>query len=184
MIQLSVNVKEYDALAKAYADLGRKGAKIAISQALNKVGAKAKTQSKRVLAAQTSYKVGYVASITTEVKSGPATLTHRLKMVDTAHNIGILGAKQTKAGVVVTAWGKKQLYEGTFIIKKWGGVYKRKGERRFPLKSIYAPVLPNELVRNDAHGKHAKAFTKLANDTLADQILKQVAYQLGLAKGK
>lgn len=68
--------------------------------------------------------------------------------------------------------------KGTFVIKKYGGaIFKRTGDKRFPVKKIWGPFLPNELLRNDMPTlKNAK---RLVDQDLQARVLRHLAMALG-----
>jgi hypothetical protein len=55
--------------------------------------------------------------------------------------------RQTKKGVSTKVWGRRRVLPHTFIISEFGGnVFVRTSENRFPLRKLWGPSLPKELV--------------------------------------
>jgi len=55
------------------------------------------------------------------------------------------GSVSSMAGAEATAWNIRRVFKGSFMVH--GRVVIRTGEARFPLRTLYAAVLPNELAK-------------------------------------
>ena len=81
-------------------------------------------------------------------------------------------ARQTRRGVSAAPWGLRRVFPHTFIVEKLGGqVFRREGGARLPIRKLWGPSLPIELVR----GASPAAFEKAA----AADLPQRVAHELG-----
>ncbi|WP_194094629.1 phage tail protein [Marivivens aquimaris] len=146
----------YD-LSNSLAMLGEKQGKLAMARALNHEGKKAMTAVVRHLAKSTS------------VKQSTIRKGLRLRQAWTEEgrddylNVQIIARgkhlslsefkpRQLKKGVSATVWGKRQRFDGAFMLKKAGStVFKNTGEwnprsgRNNNIEKLWGPSLPVEL---------------------------------------
>lgn len=144
----------------------------AIRRAVNHTGDKATTQVARALAKQTGVKYGAVKK---------AMYTRRATYNRTSYVIGSRGgyiplkefqARQTSDGVAATVWGKRRVFPHSFIIPSLGGnVFIRMGKDRKPIRPMWGPALPNELIKDET----AKMFLA----TVAAELPARVAHEVG-----
>lgn len=143
-----------DVLTKFEAAVYRVGegeARKQFSRALNHEGRKGFTQVRRALTKQTSIKYGDVLRQTRFKSSSRADL--EIVMTGEGYHFPLkyFGAKQFKKGTRVKVWGKLITFAHAFIVPRYGGnVYRRLGKPRFPIKRMYGPAIPVELVRADS----------------------------------
>ncbi len=83
------------------------------------------------------------------------------------------GARETQIGVTAIVWGKQQTFPSTFIVPRFGNVYKRKGAARGPIESLYGPAIPVELVKDES----LVAFEQSGADVLREA-MRQLALLL------
>lgn len=162
MLEFKVDARAIVPIATAFEEAGRKAPQ-AIARTLNWVGDVARTQVTRTLAAETGVSYGTVRK-QLRVKRARAT--------DLNYDIGVSGAhiplaefkaRQAKLGVSAAPWGQRRVFAHTFIVPKLGGqVFVREGKGRFPIRKLWGPSLPVELLR----GKAPEAFQRVAEQAL------------------
>lgn len=125
-------------------------AKTVFSRAMNTEGRKSYTAVKRAIAKQTSIKVGDVARSMSFKPSRPNALETRVIGKGRHFPLSYFGAKQFSYGVRAKVWGAAQTYPHAFIVKRYGGgAYKRLSAKRFPIKQLWGPAIPVELVKDE-----------------------------------
>jgi hypothetical protein len=89
-------------------------------------------------------------------------------------------AKQTPGGVIASPWGVQRVFPHTFIATVKAGkdgtaeqVFVRKGAESLPIKKLWGPALPVELVRPE----NVDMIEKIA----ADMLPRRLAYRLDRA---
>ena len=158
------------------------------SRALNHTGRKARTQVRRALTKQTGLKRDVIVRAVKDTPSNPATLRFLLEATGGDIALKYFGARETRRGVSAAPFGKRQVFEGTFlkggrfpdreVIRKYGGnVMKRVGGARHPVKVQKSGVtIPAEMVK----GETASAF----NSTVARELPPRIAHEIRrLTKG-
>lgn len=147
-------------------------AKAAARMALNDTGRQVNTQVKRALVKQSGIKYG---AINKGVKQEFATNARlEFKIIGTGKHFGLtdFGARQTKRGVSAAPWAKRRIFPSTFFAKKLGNqVFVRTGKARLPIKKLYGPSIPREMVRDQV----PITFKTMATTILPTQIRKQFA---------
>lgn len=148
MISIEASIAPLLALEKRLQDFGNQ-APHAIRRAVNHTGDRALTQVTRVLAKQTGVKYSAVKK---------ALYTKRATYSRSSYTIGAKGgyiplkefdARQTQGGVSAQVWGKRRVYPHSFIVPSMGGnVFVRVGKHRRPIRVMWGPALPAELVKD------------------------------------
>lgn len=170
---MAINVS-WDGLG-AIRELLLRAAKVspqATSRALNRTIDVARTNVTRALVSQTGLKFGRVRKATSVLRSSSTSLSAELRARDGYTSLRDFGARQTKRGVSAAPWGRRQVFDGAFIVKLYGGhVYKREGRKRFPIQKLYGPAIPNEMVK----GQSRQAFYRAVETELP----KRLDHELG-----
>jgi hypothetical protein len=145
----------------------RKGMALAVNHTLGKV----ETQVGRAVVKQTGLKYGAVKSAMKRYSANASTL--RGEIVGRGPYIALkeFGARKTKKGVSAAPWATRRVFPHTFFVKAFGGnVFKRKGKKRFPIKGLYGPAIPKEMVKDES----ARVF----GVTVATQLPPRVQHEL------
>ncbi|MCF3935273.1 hypothetical protein L1787_17880 [Acuticoccus sp. M5D2P5] len=164
---------------KAVKALGESKAKKAYARALTRTNARAFTQVKRTLPEQvglnkTTQKDFVAMAGLRKVDASGGRLEARIVSTGSALNLKEFGAKQFSWGVSASPWGEKQRFEGAFIFAgRWnsgkpvkdGNVYKRLTAESRPLRPLWGPAIPKEMVRGAS-----KAAWENAAHTLDERI--------------
>jgi len=192
MMMAGVSVKTSGTVADILAPvemLADNRGKQVLSRALNHSLAKTETAVNRALAKQTGLKYGDVKKEISRFSSNAGNLQGEIKGKGGHHKLKEFKARQTKKGVSAAPWGDRMIFRGTFIIGKYGGnVFKRigkasentldkladygiKGTGRFPIKALYGPAIPKEMVKDEAQA----AFEKTISTALPQRVELELA---------
>lgn len=88
----------------------------------------------------------------------------------------LFAARKTKAGVTAAPWGTRRVFKHTFLVGKAGGnVFKRLGKGRLPIKKLWGPAVPREMVRDES----AAAF----HAVVGAEMPKRLAHEISRATG-
>ena len=122
----------------------------AIAKALDAVGNKTKTQLKRAVAKQAGVKAGRVeAALSVRQAMGSGQGTFTIVARDVTLSLKEFGARQTRAGVSAAPWNKRRVFPHTFIGPN-GHVFVREGKARLPIKKLWGPNIPKEMVKDQS----------------------------------
>lgn len=117
--------------------------------ALNHTVAKARTQVGRAVAAQSGLGYGSVTKEIRQFSASPGRPEAELKASGGYHRLSEFAARQTGKGVSAAPWGARRIFPHTFFIAKYsGGVFRRQGSARFPVKQLWGPAIPKEMVKD------------------------------------
>lgn len=149
-LEVKVDARGFNRMAAAFAKAGA-NVKPALQRAINHTGDKARTQVTRALVKQTGLKYGRVRQAMRTVRAGVLGLTYRIIAKGGYVSLKEFGARQTQKGVSAAPWGKRRVFPHTFIVPSLGGhVFERKGRARFPIRKLWGPAVPAELVRDQS----------------------------------
>jgi hypothetical protein len=156
----------------------------AMSRGLNEHIRAQERQATNIVGAQTGLGAGRVRRVTTAIPSTPGAVMQALVRVnDKAIPAGAETRRswnRSMAGAVHGDWPtytrKGGLMAGTFMAK--GAIYARTSKKRGPLKKIWGPVLPNELLRKDMPAY--PAAERLVNADLERRVMRAVMFEFGL----
>ncbi len=148
-----------------------------LNRTLNRVGDMARTQTFRALADQTGLKYGDISGgvSTIRARGGPATQAYELDARGGYLTLSHFRPVQTREGVTARPWGMTRDFRGAFIVRKLGPlVFRRVGRERLPIKPLYGPAIPNEMVK----GASAAAFVKTAQERLPGELAHQLEFAI------
>lgn len=135
----------------------------AVALALNRTAETARGKVTRALVKQTGLKFGVIRKATSIWRANAGNLSAEIRTKGGFTSLKEFGARQTKKGVSAAPWGRRQVFDGTFIVRRYGGhVYKREGRARFPIQKLYGPAIPVEMVK----GQSAQAFYRAVETDL------------------
>lgn len=154
----------------------------AIVEGLNEGGDKTRTQVQRALKVQTG--VSKYSSITSRMadsgKGWARAAPGRLQYVIVAKGKGLpikeFPARLAKA-VIAKPWGVAHVFKRSFGLKGGGvdGFRARLGPKRFPIRKLYGPSLPKEIIQGDA----AVVFESSAEAFVPAAVIKRLGRVLG-----
>ncbi len=143
-IDVRRNIKE---VSKTMSKLDRQVIPKATVTALNRSKDRMYTKVVRELAKATGIKQKELRQLMLKFKATYASREAGFTVRGKAPNLIRFNARQTKKGVSATAWGKRRVYAGSFIGNDGRTVFARKSAKRLPIKSLYGPAPPRELLR-------------------------------------
>lgn len=131
---------------------------IGVARALNATNAKVNTQISRALAKQTGLRVTYVKGALSRHNARPGDLVAAVKARGPYIPMKQFNARETRKGVSVNAWGKRQVLDGTFMkggrfphrvaLALGGHVFKRVGGDKRKIAVVWGPAIPVEMVKD------------------------------------
>ena len=136
----------------------------AMAMALNHALAKTETQVNRALVRQTGLKYRQVKQEVKRYSAYHGNLEGEIKVKGDYHKLAEFAARKTKKGVSAAPWGERKIFTGTFFVGR--SVYKRLGEDRFPVKALFGPALPKEVLKGEAQA----AFVRTVHENLPRRI--------------
>lgn len=163
-----------------------------VARVLNRAGDKALTQTRRAIAKQMGLRYGRVAQSTVKRYAHAADLSYEMIGKGRFLPLKEFGAKQVKEGVTATAWGRTILYRGAFIPggrvwratksgkrrrifqssgKGGGNVFRRVGKSRLPIKPLWGPAVPVEMMRDEP----PKVFERTSAVVIQSELFREVA---------
>jgi hypothetical protein len=138
-------------------------------RALKSGGRQAYTQVKRTLAKEVGASYRKLPGQLQEKLPSFSRLSYEIQADGSETNLGIFGAKQGKTGVSAKPWAKRKTFRGSFFVPAYGGVFRRLGPERGPIKALYGPNLARELHRD---------YTVAAWDAAMPAIVKRLEHEL------
>ncbi len=139
--------------------------------AINHTLGKTETQVNRALVKQTGLKYSTIKAAMKRYSASAGTLKGEIVGRGSHTTLGQFGPRQTSKGVSAAPWGERQIFEGTFMVARYGGeVFRRTGSSRFPIKKLYGPAIPKEMVKDEAEA----AFHR----TVASELPSRVNHEL------
>lgn len=144
--------------------------------AVNHTVAKAKTQVKKALAPQSGLKQSDIDKEIRQISASPGRPEASLLASGAYHRLSEFSARSTDSGVSAAPWNVRRIFPHTFIIRPYGGgVFKRKGNSRFPVSQLWGPAIPKEMVKDQALAAWER--------TLAAELPARVAHEWGRLMG-
>jgi hypothetical protein len=137
----------------------------------------ARTKTFRALAEQTGLKYGDIRSAVTTVRAKPSAMhqAYELHARGGYLTLSHFRPAQTREGVRARPWGRSQLFRGAFIVRKLPPlVFRREGRARFPIRPLYGPAIPKEMIR----GASAEAFDQVVRTELPARLAHEIDFAL------
>jgi len=120
----------------------------AARRAINRTAQQVNTIAVRQLAKETGVKQSKIRELLRIFAANFTSLAATIRVTPRTFNIASFNAKQTKRGVSSSAWGKRKLYRGGFLIQGGETAMIRTGPKRLPIRPLYGPRVHGEFVRN------------------------------------
>lgn len=109
----------------------------------------------------TNAKYGTVADAIRSRNASPDHLVFEMIASGRAIPLSQFDPRQTKRGVSTKVWGRRRILPHTFVIARMGdNVFVRTSQSRFPIRKLWGPALPKELVS----GPVRKAFKEAVKE--------------------
>lgn len=170
----------------AFDELGERGMRRVGNRAVNRTGDMARTQVRLTLPKQTGLPRRTIVKAVRVKRSTMATLAYTMKAQGGDVSLKYFKARETRAGVSAAPFGKRQVFEGTFMrggrfpnrvpLNMGGHVFARVGAARLPIeKQPSGVIIPVEMVS----GQTAEIF----NRTVARVLPRRIAHEITRATG-
>ncbi len=120
----------------------------AFTRALNREGAKMTTQIKRSLRKQTGAKLADVSRALKIERASYRNLRYAIIAKGSPMTLSHFAPKQFAYGVRARPWGRSQRFAHAFILHKFSGnVFVRESKSRYPIRVLFGPSIPKEMVQ-------------------------------------
>src|SRR5579885_2528284 len=157
---IAVKVEFTKELSKLFGEAAS-GASYAVAKAVDEVGNKTKTQVVRAVAAQAGVKYGRALSVIGSRQAmGTGNGSYEIVARDVTMSLKEFAPRQAAAGVEAAPWGKRRVFAHTFIGPN-GHVFVRVGKARLPIRKLFGPAIPKEMVRDEAEATFYRAAGEL-----------------------
>ena len=171
MATIDFTVKWQGDIASLIEKAGLK-APYAIAKAIDEVGNKTATQVKRSTAAQAGVPYGKVNGVITVRQAmgaggGEWSMTAR----DVTLSLKQFGPRKTAKGISAAPWKRRLVFPHTFFGPN-GHVFVRRGASRLPIKKLFGPNIPKEMVKDQAETVFYQVTAQLLPFTLEKWLLK------------
>lgn len=179
---IAVDTSALERISAAFRDLSQNSKAFVVTRAVNRVGDQVYTRVVRDVAKQTGAKQRRVRAVVEKKKAWASSgSVYRIVARDGFMPLKDFDARQVKKGVSAAPWGKRRIFRGTFMVAGLGGnVFRRLGHRRTPIKKLWGPAIPKEMVR----GETAKNAMSLIATKLPERIIHETEFELGRIKAK
>ena len=152
-------------------NVGEQAAVRAFSRALNSEGNKVRTQVRRALRQQTGAKAGLINSETRTIRSSFANLSYTIEARGDYLGLSHFSPRQFGYGVRAKPWGRWQRFKSAFLVGSLANnAFVREGRARLPIKKMFGPAIPKEMVRD---------ATRDAFEAAQPQVLAEATRQIG-----
>jgi len=129
--------------------VGEEQATRAFNRALNSEGNKVRTQVRRSLRKQTGAKQDLINRETKSFRSSFSSLTYKIEARGSHLGLSHFNPRQFSYGVRAKPWGRSQRFEKAFLVSSLSNnVFVREGKSRFPIRKMFGPAIPKEMVQD------------------------------------
>ncbi|MCZ4274003.1 hypothetical protein [Maritalea porphyrae] len=143
----------------------------AFRRGINRRGNKRRTAIIRALVEQTGLPTTSVRKSIATRRASYSALEYALTATGAHINIAHFGGAQTEQGVSASPWGRSQTFKGAFIVSKLNGLaFKRESASRFPIKQVFGPAIPVEIMKEPAINQWSDGFTEDLVDDVRHEI--------------
>lgn len=152
----------------------------AIGRAINRTVDQVYTLTVRTLVKQTSAPRAVVASSIRKryASTSGGALEGALVATGRELPLKLFKPRQFKAGTKATVWGKRQLFPGAFMGPRpgtlaprlKGHVWTRESKDRLPIKKLYGPSIPKEMVKDESAGQFQREAPFILDKRLRHEI--------------
>lgn len=143
----------------------------AMQYAVNDAGNAARTQVVRTLGTQMGLPYATVRQSLTTIAASPSRLAYELHSAGGFLSLASFDVRQVRAGVSARPWGQRRIFRSAFIVRALGGeAFRRTTRARFPIRKLYGPAMPVEMVRDQVPAAFEQAT--------AERLPKRLGYHL------
>ena len=173
MSGISVSFTFSKSLSKLIEQAGLK-APYAIGRAIDEVGNKTKTQVIRTVAKQAGVKQAKVRGIVTVRQAmGSGNGEYTMIARDATLSLKEFSPRQTRRGVTAAPWGKRRAFAHTFAGPN-AHIFVREGKSRLPIRKLWGPNIPKEIVKDEAEKVFYSTVDKLFPVAVEKWLMRQI----------
>lgn len=143
---IDIDAHKIGALKSAFVDLSAGEMERAYAAALNRTGDMTYTRVVKALAEQTGAANREVRKEVSKHRADAGTLTFTIKAHGGYWSLKRFKAKAAAKGVSASPWKVRRVFAGTFF-GPGGHVYRRTSDERLPIKKLWGPAIPNEMLK-------------------------------------
>jgi hypothetical protein len=170
---VAVKVEFSKDLSPLFAQAGLKSV-YAVAKAIDEVGNKTKTVVIRQTAAQAGVKYGKAKGVINARQAmGAGGGQYEIIARDVTLSLKEFGPKRTGKGVSAAPWKKRRVFPHTFF-GPGGHVYVREGRSRLPIKKLWGPNIPKEMVKDEAEATFYRVSGELLGPAVEKWLLRQI----------
>lgn len=146
----------------------------AVGRAIDEVGNKTKTIVIRSVAKQAGVKYGKAKGVINARQAmGAGGGQYEIVARDVTLSLKEFGPRATKKGVSAAPWGKRRVFPHTFLGPN-GHVFVRLGKARLPIKKLFGPNIPKEMVKDETEAAFFRASGEMLGPALEKWLLRQI----------
>ena len=150
--------------------VGEDAATRAFNRALNREGDKLRTAVRRSLRKETGVKAALVDRALKTYRSSFSNLVYSIEASGGHFGLSHFNPVQFKYGTRAKPWNRWTRFEGAFVSAKLhNNVFVREGKARLPIRKLWGPAIPVEMVR----GATEKVFRE-AEPRVIDEAMRQL----------
>ncbi|MCT8970596.1 phage tail protein [Microbaculum marinisediminis] len=183
LVEVRVDASEIDRLARGVGELAAASRDKATVRAINHVGNKGFTAVRRATARQAGLKVGDAGKAMRKELASTSAPIYRI-IGRGAHLPAFkFGGRQTRRGASAAPWKKRRVFPGTFVARMGTGhvgIFRRTGSKRLPVRELWGPSIPVEMIRDDAK----TTFERLVDSELLPRLGHELAREVDRIKAK
>jgi hypothetical protein len=173
-ILVAVHVDLTKNLSPLFAKAGLKSI-YAVGKAIDEVGNKTKTKVIRATAKQAGVKYGRVRGVVSsrQVMGRAGAGQYEIVARDATLSLKEFGASKGSRGITARPWGIMRRFPHAFF-GPGGHVYERTSRLRFPIKMLWGPSIPKEMVKDQAEETFHRMVGELLGPAIEKWLLRQV----------
>jgi hypothetical protein len=180
MQEFRVDVSDLLDTAKAFETFPQRTAVSIIARTLNYIGDKARTKVVRATAERVGLPYRDIRQAIATFRASPRGLAYELNARGGYLTLRRFNPTQTRTGVTARPWGRRQEFRGGFIVRSLPPLaFVRVGRSRLPIRAIYGPAIPIEMLRGEVP---AQSFETARAEAPA-RFQHEVEYALSKGKG-
>lgn len=171
---VAVKIEFSKALSQLFEKAGLKSI-YAVARAIDEVGNKTKTKVVRATAAQAGVKYGKVLGVVSTRQAWGSAKTGQYEIIarDVTLSLKEFKPVQKSGGVEAAPCGRRIIFKHTFL-GPGGHVYERVGKGRVPIRKLWGPTIPKEMVKDEAEATFYRVSAELLGPAIEKWLLRQV----------
>lgn len=169
---LDVDVGQINRLVEGLNELRKGSGDKVYARAVNRVGDMTFTRVIRLLGEETGATQKRVRDQVKRFRGVGTVTPYKIIARGGYLSLDAFQPRKTLRGVSAAPWGVRRVFKGSFI-GPGGRVFVRRGKGRLPIRVMYGPAVPNQML----HGKTQAIAQQMFRDNWADRIEHEVAFE-------